>query len=51
MIVSLLLFGALVGALVAGVIADIFGRKPVIIVGASLGFCGAALHTGAVHLG
>ena len=48
---SILLIGALVGALLAGAIADSLGRKPTIIFGACLAFGGAALHTGAVHLG
>lgn len=51
LIVSLLLLGALVGALVAGVIAESLGRKPAIIIGACMAFGGAAFHTGAIHLG
>ena len=48
---SVFFVGALIGALVAGFISDLAGRKPAVILGASLVAIGSLLHTAAVHLG
>ena len=51
LIVSLLSIGAVFGALAAGTMSDTLGRKPTIIIGASLAALGGMLHTAAIHLG
>ncbi len=48
---SLFSVGSLIGALLSGVLSDFVGRKPAIVIGASLVAVGGVLHTGAVHIG
>ena len=43
--------GGLVGSLIAGPISDFLGRKPAILIGASLISLGGLFHTVAIHLG
>ena len=50
LIVSLLSAGCLAGALMGGFLSDLVGRKPVVILGASLVSLGALLHTAALNL-
>lgn len=48
---SMLAVGSLFGTLVAGVLSDLVGRKPVIITGAILVSISGLLHAAAVNLG
>jgi MFS family permease len=50
LIVALLSVGCLIGALMGGFISDLAGRKPAVILGASLVAAGGMLHTGAINL-
>ena len=47
---SLFFVGALAGALMAGVVSDLAGRKPAVMLGAGLVALGALLHSASVHL-
>ena len=49
-IVSVFSIGALVGALLSGLLSDLAGRKVTVIVGASLCVVGATLQTSSVYL-
>ncbi len=50
LIVSLLPVGSLFGALLGGVLSDLAGRKPAIIIGASLVSCSGLIHIAALNL-